>query len=105
MCKSKAWDEILGQKIAARKQMIPKGRKNPVTGMTKLYWDEGTTLFTFWLKGSRNWLAVLKWPFWQKIPKNPKTTRCKEKQYSLIIPGKAGEYCYYYLRQDSCKAK
>lgn len=49
MCKNiaKACDEKLGQKIAATKQLIPKGRKNPVTGMIKIYWDEGITLFTF----------------------------------------------------------
>lgn len=47
MCKNKACDDTLSQKIAATKQMIPKGRKNPVTGMIKIYWDEGTTLFTF----------------------------------------------------------
>lgn len=47
MCKNKACDDTLSQKIAAAKQMIPKGRKTPVTGMIKIYWDEGTTLFTF----------------------------------------------------------
>lgn len=47
MCKNKACDETVRQKIASTKQMIPKGRKNPVAGMIKIYWDEGTTLFTF----------------------------------------------------------
>lgn len=43
---------MLGQKNPTTKQLIPKGRKNTVTGMIKIYWDEGTTLFTFCLKGS-----------------------------------------------------
>lgn len=47
MCKNNTCIETLRQKIAATKQMIPKGRKNPVTVMIKIYWDEGTTLFTF----------------------------------------------------------
>lgn len=51
MYKNKTCDETLGQKIAAIKQLI-SGGKNPVTGMIKIYWDKGTTLFTFWLKGS-----------------------------------------------------
>lgn len=52
MCINKECDEMLGKKNTATKQLIPKGRKNAVTGMIKIYWDEGTTLFTFCLKGS-----------------------------------------------------
>lgn len=52
MCINKECDEMLGEKNIAMKQLIPKGRKNAVTGMIKIYWDEGTTLFTFCLKGS-----------------------------------------------------
>lgn len=51
---NKQCDEMLEQKkkSTATKQLIPKGRKNAVTGMIKIYWDEVTTLFTFCLKGS-----------------------------------------------------